>query len=65
MRCSVALWQFAIRAQITFGAVAKGNLLPFGLFCMRNPRIACNADTVIFRHTAERTKLEYKNGGEI
>ena len=29
MRCSVTLWQFAKRAQITFGAVAKGNLLPF------------------------------------
>jgi hypothetical protein len=29
MRCSITLWQFAKRAQITFGAVAKGNLLPF------------------------------------
>ena len=28
-RCSITLWQFAKRAQITFGAVAKGNLLPF------------------------------------
>jgi hypothetical protein len=45
--CAVTLWQFAKRAQITFGAVAKGNLLPFGLLCMRNPRIACNADHVL------------------
>ena len=29
LRYSVTLWQFAKRAQITFGAVAKGNLLPF------------------------------------
>jgi hypothetical protein len=29
MRCSITLWQFAKRAQKTFGAVAKGNLLPF------------------------------------
>ena len=47
MRCSVTLWQSAKRAQITFGAVAKGNLLPFGLLCLRNPRIACNADHVL------------------
>ncbi len=47
MRCSITLWHFAKRAQITFGAVAKVNLLPFGLNCMRNPRIACNADHVL------------------
>jgi hypothetical protein len=47
MRCSITLWQFAKRAQITFSAVAKGNLLPFWLLCMRNPRIACNADHVL------------------
>ena len=47
MRCSITLWQFAKRAQITFGAVAKGNLLPFWLLCMRNPPIACNADHVL------------------
>ena len=41
------LWQFSERAQITFCAVAEGNLLPFGLLCMRNPRIACNADHVL------------------
>jgi len=29
MRCSITLWQFAKRAQITFGAVSKGNMLPF------------------------------------
>jgi hypothetical protein len=35
------------RAQITLVAFAKGNLLPFGLLCMRNPRIVCNADHVL------------------
>ncbi len=58
MRCSITLWQFAKRAQITFGTVAKGNLLPFWLLCMRNPRIACNADHVC--HTAERKKISIK-----
>ena len=53
MRCSITLWQFAKRAQITFGAVTKGNLLPFGSLCMRNPRIACNADHVL-QYTAQR-----------
>jgi hypothetical protein len=43
----------AKRAQITFGAVTKGNLLPFGSLCMRNPRIACNADYVL-QYTAQR-----------
>jgi hypothetical protein len=47
MRCSITLLQFAKRAQIPFGIVAKGNLLPFGLLCMRNPRIAGNADHVL------------------
>jgi hypothetical protein len=47
MRGSITLWHFAKRAQTTFGAVAKGNPLPFGLLCMRNPRIACNADHVL------------------
>ena len=31
MRYSVNLRQFAKRAQITFGAIAKGNLLPFAV----------------------------------
>ena len=31
MRYSVNLRQFAKRAQITFGAIAKGNLLPFAM----------------------------------
>jgi hypothetical protein len=46
MGCSITLWQFAKRAQITFGAVAKCNWSPFGSLCMRNLRIACNADHV-------------------
>ncbi len=29
MRCSITFLQFAKGAQITFGAVAKGNLSPF------------------------------------
>ncbi len=41
MRCSITLAQFAKRAQITFGAVAKGNR-------MRNLRIACNADHISY-----------------
>ncbi len=32
MRYSIILWKFAKRAQRTFGAVAKGNLLPFGTY---------------------------------
>ncbi len=44
MRCSITLWQFAKKAQITFGAVAKGNRSAFWSICMRNLRIACNTD---------------------
>jgi hypothetical protein len=44
MRCSITLWQFAKRAQITFGAVASGNRSPFWSLCIRNLRIACKAD---------------------
>jgi hypothetical protein len=32
MRYSIILKTFAKKAQITFGAVAKGNLLPFGMY---------------------------------
>jgi hypothetical protein len=32
MRYSITLWKFAKRAQITFGAFAKGNLLPFRMY---------------------------------
>jgi hypothetical protein len=46
MWCSITLWQFAKRAQITFDVVAKGNRSPFGSLFMRNLRIACNADHV-------------------
>jgi hypothetical protein len=31
MQYSIILPKFAKRAQITFGALAKGNLLPFGI----------------------------------
>ncbi len=63
MRCSITLWQFAKRAQITFGAVAKGNLLPvpFWLLCMRSPRIACNADHVLpyrWKKISKNIKME-------
>ncbi len=61
MRCSISLWQFAKRAQKTFGAVAKGNLLPFWLLCMGNPRIACNADHVLsyrWKNISKNIKME-------
>jgi hypothetical protein len=32
MRYPIILWKFAKKAQITFGDVAKGNLLPFGMY---------------------------------
>ncbi len=32
MQYSIILLKFAKRAQITFGAIAKGNLLPFGIY---------------------------------
>ena len=32
MRYSIILLKFAKRAHITFGAFAKGNLLPFGIY---------------------------------
>jgi hypothetical protein len=32
MRYSIILRKFAKRAKITFGAVAKGNLIPFGMY---------------------------------
>ncbi len=32
MQYSIILWKFVERAQITFGAVGKGNLLLFGLY---------------------------------
>ena len=31
MRYTIYFWAFAKRAQITFGAFAKGNLLPVGM----------------------------------
>jgi hypothetical protein len=32
MRYSITVQKFAKRAQITFGGVAKGNLLPSGIY---------------------------------
>ncbi len=62
MRCSFTLWQFAKRAQITFGAVAKGNRSPFKSLCMQNPLIACNANHVsnipLEEVNSEKNKLE-------
>jgi hypothetical protein len=59
-------WQFAERAQITVGAIAKGNPLPFGLFCMR---IAESMNSMqrrlCFAILPSEHKIEYKNGGEI
>jgi hypothetical protein len=53
MRLSDTFLQLAKGMLITLRAVAKGYLLPFGSLCMRNPRIACNADYVL-QYTAQR-----------
>jgi hypothetical protein len=59
-------WQFAERAQITVGAIAKGYLLPFRLFCMR---IAESMNSMqrrlCFAILPSEHQVEYKNGGEI
>jgi len=55
MRCSITLWQLAKRAQITFGAVAKGH--PFDHF-------ACG---ICDLHAIYRWEIliQKKNGGEF
>jgi hypothetical protein len=69
MRCSITLWQFAERAQITSGesgTVAKGNQLPFRLLCMRTAESTnCMQPRSCFAIPLREHKLEYKNGGEI
>ncbi len=45
MRQSNTFLQLAKGLLIAFRAIAKGNQIPFRANCMRNPRIACNADT--------------------
>jgi len=47
MRLFDTFLELAKGTLISLWAVAKGNLLPFGSHCMRNPRIACNADHVL------------------
>jgi hypothetical protein len=64
MRISDIFLQLAKGTLITLGAVAKGYLLPFGSFCMRNPRIACNVDYVL-QYTLREIKSKYKNGDDI
>jgi hypothetical protein len=64
MRCSITLWQFATRAQITFGAVAKGNLLPF-LITLHAESTNCMQRRSCFAIPLREQKVEYKNGGEI
>jgi hypothetical protein len=39
MRYSIILWKFAKWAQITFGAVATGNLLPFKMYFKKAKRL--------------------------
>ncbi len=46
MRQSNIFLQLSKGFLIAFGAVAKGNQIPFGADCMRNLRIACNTDNV-------------------
>jgi hypothetical protein len=53
MRCSITLLQFAERAQITSGAVAKGNLLLFGLLVCGIREL--HPTQITFYQTAERT----------
>jgi hypothetical protein len=52
-RLSDTFLQLAKGTLISFWAVAKGYLLPFGSLCMRNPRIVCTADHVL-QYTAQR-----------
>jgi hypothetical protein len=44
MRLSNFFLQLAKGSLITCRAIAKGNQIPFRANCMRNLRIACNAD---------------------
>ena len=57
MRLSDTFLQLAKGTLISLWAVAKGNLLPFGSLCMRNPRIACNADHVL-QYTAQINQIK-------
>jgi len=42
MRYSITLRKFAKRAQTTFGAVAKGNLSPFGICLQKQEQVWLN-----------------------
>ena len=65
MQLSDTFLHLAKGTLIALWAVAKGNLLPVGSLCMRNPRIACNADHVL-QYTAQiNQKSKYKNGDDI
>jgi hypothetical protein len=44
MRYWNSFLQLAKGSLITCRAIAKGNQIPFRAICMRNLRIACNAD---------------------
>jgi hypothetical protein len=59
MRLSDTFLQLAKGTLISLWDVAKGYLLPFGSLCMRNPRIACNADHV-FQYTAQINQIKIK-----
>ncbi len=53
MRCSTTLWQFAERAQKTFGAVAKVICYPLDYFACGIHGL--HATQIMFCHTAEGT----------
>jgi hypothetical protein len=46
MQKSNTFLQFVKWSLIAFRAIAKGNKIPYRVNCMRNLRIACNADNV-------------------
>jgi hypothetical protein len=65
MRCSITLWQFSKRAQITVDGFVIGDRLHFHHFeiCMRCPRIACNADLVLQHSWENYCIIKFRNGG--
>ncbi len=58
------LLQLAKGSLIAFRAIAKGNKIPFRANCMRNLRIACNADNVGNIPLGE-PNFKFKNGGKF
>ncbi len=63
MRYTIALWQYAKRAEINFGDVAKVTL--FLSLCLRNLLIAFKADHVSNIPLRELNLEKKTNGGEF